>query len=81
MSDAASNPVAERSRWAGLPALVAETIDGVEDGMSAEIDIAAGRLTLPGRELALEPIPANLAPMLAAGGLVPFLKQRFQEAT
>ena len=64
----------------GLPALVAESIEGVEDGAEAEIDISSGRLTIPGGALALEPIPANLAPMLAAGGLVPFLKQRFSEA-
>lgn len=66
----------------GLPALVAPTLEGVEDGAEATLDPAAGLLTLTGtgRTIALEPIPANLAPMLAAGGLVPFLKQRFTGA-
>lgn len=66
----------------GLPALVAPSLDGVTDGAEAKLDLAAGSLTLTGsgRTLALEPIPANLAPMLAAGGLVPFLKQRFSGA-
>ena len=64
----------------GLPAMVATTLDGVEDGAEASVDQIAGTLTTNGRTFTLEPIPANIAPMLAAGGLVPFLKQRFQSA-
>lgn len=63
----------------GLPALVAPSTTGVRDGAAAGIDVDAGRLTLPddGLALALEPIPANLRPMMQAGGLVPYLKRRF----
>ena len=61
----------------GLPALVAPSIDGIEDGMEAVLDIDAATLTTT-RAYALEPIPDNLKPMLAAGGLVPLLKQRFE---
>lgn len=64
----------------GLPAMVATTLDGIEDGAEANVDQAAGTLTTNGQIITLEPIPANIAPMLAAGGLVPFLKQRFQGA-
>ena len=64
----------------GLPAMVATTLDGVEDGADASVDQAAGTLTTNDRIITLEPIPANIAPMLAAGGLVPFLKQRFRGA-
>ncbi len=64
----------------GLPAMVASTLDGIEDGAEASVDQCAGTLITNGRTIALEPIPENIAPMLAAGGLVPFLKQRFQGA-
>ena len=64
----------------GLPAMVTSTLDGIEDGAEANVDQRAGTLITNGRTIALEPIPENIAPMLAAGGLVPFLKQRFQGA-
>ena len=60
--------------------MVASTLDGIEDGAEASVDQRAGTLITNGRTIALEPIPENIAPMLAAGGLVPFLKQRFQGA-
>ena len=64
----------------GLPAMVATTLDGIEDGADATLDQTTGSLTSNGKTVPLEPIPQNLRPMLAAGGLVPYLKQRFQEA-
>jgi 3-isopropylmalate/(R)-2-methylmalate dehydratase small subunit len=64
----------------GLPAMVASTLDGIEDGAEASVDQRAGTLITNGRTIALEPIPENIAPMLAAGGLAPFLRQRFQGA-
>ncbi len=64
----------------GLPAMVACTLDGVVDGAEATVDQTTGALITKGETIALEPIPANIAPMLAAGGLVPFLKQRFEAA-
>ncbi|MEM7269681.1 MAG: 3-isopropylmalate dehydratase [Pseudomonadota bacterium] len=62
----------------GLPAMAAPSIDGAADG--AEGRIEGDRLLTDGHALALEPIPENLIPMLNAGGLVPYLKQRFQGA-
>ena len=66
----------------GLPVLVAPSTKGVVDGQAAQIDLDAGRLFLLDQDiaLALEPIPANLRPMMNAGGLAPYLKQRFSEA-
>lgn len=63
----------------GLPVLVGTTI-GIEDGAEATLDANAGRLTLADRTVALEPIPENLRPLLADGGLVPHLKKRFAGA-
>ncbi len=60
--------------------MVACTLDGVVDGAEATVDQTTGALITKGETIALEPIPANIAPMLAAGGLVPFLKQRFEAA-
>ena len=62
----------------GLPAMVASTLDGVKDGAEATVNQTTGTLITNGRTVTLEPIPPNIAPMLAAGGLVPFLKQRFE---
>ena len=62
----------------GLPAMITSTLDGIEDGAEATVDQTAGTLITNGKTISLEPIPANIAPMLAAGGLVPFLKQRFE---
>jgi 3-isopropylmalate/(R)-2-methylmalate dehydratase small subunit len=61
----------------GLPALTAPDLSGVEDGAEATVDIDAGLLSLPGGTVALDPLPENLKPMIAAGGLVPYLKARF----
>ena len=63
----------------GLPVLVAEDFDGVADGDVVVLDPAAGelRLTDKNRTVRLEPLPDNLKPMLADGGLVPHLKKRF----
>ena len=62
----------------GLPAMVASSLNGVKDGAEATVNQTAGTLITNGRAVTLEPIPPNIAPMLAAGGLVPFLKQRFE---
>jgi 3-isopropylmalate/(R)-2-methylmalate dehydratase small subunit len=64
----------------GLAVLVAQdSLDAVQDGARALVDPEAGRLTLidSGTDVALGPIPENLRPLLAAGGLVPLLKHRF----
>lgn len=64
----------------GLPVLVGRDLSGIEDGAEASLDQHAGQLTLADRTVPLEPIPENLRPLLADGGLVPHLKKRFAEA-
>lgn len=59
----------------GLPVVEcgeAEVLEGDE----IEIDLAAGRIAVPARGIAREvpPLPAAVQQMLAAGGLIPFLK-------
>ena len=63
----------------GLPVFTTESIDGIEDGDAARIDLDAAELHLTGRGrvLPLDPLPENLLRMLADGGLVPHLKKRF----
>jgi 3-isopropylmalate/(R)-2-methylmalate dehydratase small subunit len=63
----------------GLPALVCPDISDLADGVAVSLDLEAGRLTLTetGETVALEPLPENLKPLLADGGLIPHLKKRF----
>ncbi|WP_321501319.1 3-isopropylmalate dehydratase [Breoghania sp.] len=61
----------------GLPVLVGDDLDGVEDGAEADLDVEAGELRLGSRVVKLQPLPENLKIMLADGGLVPHLKKRF----
>ncbi|WP_319774980.1 3-isopropylmalate dehydratase [Breoghania sp.] len=61
----------------GLPVLVGDDLDGVEDGAEADLDVDAGELRLGSHTVALQPLPDNLKIMLADGGLVPHLKKRF----
>ncbi|WP_321333862.1 3-isopropylmalate dehydratase [Breoghania sp.] len=61
----------------GLPVLVGDDLDGVEDGAEADLDVDAGELRLGSRVVKLQPLPENLKIMLADGGLVPHLKKRF----
>lgn len=62
----------------GLPVLVANDISTAQDGDRASLDIDAGQLRLIDKriDIELEPVPQNLVPLLRAGGLVPFLKER-----
>ncbi|MEL6233607.1 MAG: 3-isopropylmalate dehydratase [Pseudomonadota bacterium] len=63
----------------GLPVLTAPDLSAAEDGAEARLDPAGGRLVLAGEHsITLDPLPENLLPIIAAGGLVPFLKARFR---
>lgn len=59
----------------GLP-LVEADIGGIESGDTIEVDLAAGQLRVPGRGIAraFEPLPTEIRTLVAAGGLIPFLK-------
>jgi 3-isopropylmalate/(R)-2-methylmalate dehydratase small subunit len=63
----------------GLPAVMCPGVDErVAEGDSLEIDLAAGRLVdlTRGETLAFEPLPGFMMGILAAGGLIPYLKER-----
>lgn len=64
----------------GLPLLEVDeaTVDGIEGGDLLEVDLVEGRLVNHSRGTAapLEPIPAFMRELLAAGGLIPHVRQR-----
>jgi 3-isopropylmalate/(R)-2-methylmalate dehydratase small subunit len=66
----------------GLPVLVAPDTSSVVDAMNADLDLDSALLRLDNAEtVALERLPDNLAAILSAGGLVPFLKAKFARET
>ena len=53
-------------------------ISAITDAMKANLDIDNAQLHLENKNVVeLERLPKNLANILSAGGLVPFLKARF----
>ena len=63
----------------GLPVLIGQVPDQVKDGDFAILDMENSQLCCTTHKLniTLEPLPDNLALLLADGGLVPHLKKRF----
>ena len=63
----------------GLLLLTCPEAERIDDGEAIGFDAHAGRVTRAGGGvLACEPIPAFLLDMVAAGGLLPQLKQRLE---
>ncbi len=62
----------------GLPVVECAEAERIEDGVTARVDCAAGRIELPGVGLVLscKPIPPFLLEMLNDGGLMPHLRRR-----
>ncbi len=66
----------------GLPVLVSTAAERLQEGDDLLIDLAAGRI----RDLATDrsytcaPLDAKAAELLAAGGLIPYLKKRYASA-
>lgn len=60
----------------GLPVIECD-IDGIEQGDEIEVDAALGRVAVPARGIArrVTPLPAEIEAILAAGGLIAFLKK------
>ena len=60
----------------GLAAVECD-ISGIAEGDRVEIDLAKGRVAVPARkiECRFSPLPPAVQTLLAAGGLIPFLKQ------
>ena len=64
----------------GLLLLTCPKAPTIDDGSALSFDLPTRTLTLAdGRQLPFEPIPDFLLDMVRAGGLLPMLKQRFQE--
>jgi 3-isopropylmalate dehydratase small subunit len=59
----------------GMPAAECD-LAGVTDGDEIEMDLAGGRVAVASRGIVREvpPLPAEVQAILAAGGLIPFLK-------
>jgi 3-isopropylmalate/(R)-2-methylmalate dehydratase small subunit len=63
----------------GLPILVAlEAVDGISEGDMVEADLATGviRNLTSGATFQAEPLPEFMRELVAAGGLLPYLKAR-----
>jgi 3-isopropylmalate/(R)-2-methylmalate dehydratase small subunit len=64
----------------GLLLLTCPKAATIDDGSALAFDLPTCTITLAdGRQLPFEPIPDFLLDMVRAGGLLPMLKQRFQE--
>lgn len=62
----------------GLPILVApEAVDGISEGDEVQVDLSTGliRNLTTGVDYEAEPLPAFMQELVAAGGLLPYLKQ------
>jgi len=59
----------------GLPVVECD-LGRLGDGDEVEIDLAGGRLAVPSRDIVrkMTPLPEAVQTLLAAGGLIPFLK-------
>ncbi len=63
----------------GLPILVApEAVDGINEGDEVEVDLSTGRIRnlTSGATFEAEPLPSFMQELVAAGGLLPYLKGR-----
>ena len=61
----------------GLPVLVCPGLaDEVVDGSEGSIDLQLGRIGYEGRTFDAEPLPATVSAIVAAGGLIPFVRRR-----
>lgn len=62
----------------GLPAIVLDTIDQIDDKHELEIDLKTSGIknVSTGHDLTGEAIPENLLALVEAGGLVPFLEHK-----
>jgi 3-isopropylmalate dehydratase small subunit len=59
----------------GLP-VVESNVSGISENDEIELDLGIGRVAIPARGIVREvpPLPAAVQDLLAAGGLIPFLK-------
>ncbi len=61
----------------GLPILICpEAAAAIADGASVEIDLSSGRIECEGQTFQADPLPEFLREIMAAGGIVGFVRQR-----
>jgi 3-isopropylmalate/(R)-2-methylmalate dehydratase small subunit len=68
----------------GLPVFVcADAASAIKDGHDVELDIAAGVITdvTTGHVFQAEPLPEAVREIVAAGGLVPWVRTRLEHAS
>jgi 3-isopropylmalate/(R)-2-methylmalate dehydratase small subunit len=59
----------------GLPAVICPAaVQAARHGDAVDVDITLGLVRLPGGEFPFLPFPEDLGALLAAGGLIPFLR-------
>jgi len=64
----------------GFPIVVCpEAAKAAKEGDPIEVDLAAGTVTVAERRFQAQPFPAFLQQLIAAGGLVPFVRKRLSE--
>lgn len=64
---------------AALPALICEeAVQQIQDGEQVEIDLQAGEMRGPNGTYGFPPIPEAVMEIFAAGGLVPYTRQRLE---
>jgi 3-isopropylmalate/(R)-2-methylmalate dehydratase small subunit len=65
----------------GLPAIVCGAIDQLEADHDLEVNLRSGMIknNTTGAELLGEAVPENLMALIDAGGLVPYLENKFDE--
>ena len=65
----------------GLPAIVSEAIDQIDADHDLEVNLRSGMIknNTTGAKLVGESVPENLMVLIDAGGLVPFLENKFDE--
>jgi len=66
----------------GLPAIVCPAaVAAVQPGASVRIEPETGSVGVDGRVFQAQPLPQFMLELLAAGGLVPWIRQRLPELT
>lgn len=66
----------------GLPALTCpEAVAALQKGDQVEVDLEAGQIRCRAGVFTFPPFPPSVQAILAAGGLIPFLKQQIPSST
>jgi 3-isopropylmalate/(R)-2-methylmalate dehydratase small subunit len=65
----------------GLPVVMSpEAVEAASPGSTISLDLEAGIVTVDGRPFRINPVPAFLRELFVAGGLVPWLRARFDRS-